>query len=210
MPYHFDAFVSYRRRTPVLDWVRNHFKPKLEQWLPLFMARQTPRKIRIAIDTEIIETGDAWLPKLGQSLRDSRTLIAIWSHEYFRSHWCMAELTSMLERESRLGLQTDEKTSGLIYPICYEDSKSLRLKPEYRRKERNDLHDWNTPDLIMQATPAYVEFDKKMQQVCQQLASMILKAPRWRPDWPLIEPRVSSDLKFGLPTVGRSRRRKGS
>ena len=205
MPYKFDAFISYRRRSPVLDWVRNHFKPKLEQWLPVFMAKQTRRKVRIAIDSEIIETGDAWLPRLRESLRVSRCMVAIWSPEYFRSHWCMAELKSMIERERVLGLQSDNMPWGLVYPICYVKKDFLRS--EYEKKQRKDLHRWNTPDLIFQATPEYVAFDREMQELCQELASMIGKAPRWKADWPILEPEVRPELKFGLPNVGESRRR---
>ncbi len=32
--YEYDVFVSYRRKQPVMDWVKNHFHPLLEQWLP--------------------------------------------------------------------------------------------------------------------------------------------------------------------------------
>jgi hypothetical protein len=32
--YIYDVFVSYRHRQPVMDWVKNHFYPLLEQRLP--------------------------------------------------------------------------------------------------------------------------------------------------------------------------------
>lgn len=53
--YLYDVFVSYRHKPPVLDWVRNHFYPLLNQWLPSAM----PVEPEIFIDWEEIEIGAA-------------------------------------------------------------------------------------------------------------------------------------------------------
>ena len=46
--YEYDIFLSYSRKSPVLDWVQNHFYPELKQWL----ASHTPHEPRIFVDWE--------------------------------------------------------------------------------------------------------------------------------------------------------------
>lgn len=52
--YLYDFFISYRRKAPVLDWMRHHFYPLLSQWLLNF----APIEPRVFIDELSIETGD--------------------------------------------------------------------------------------------------------------------------------------------------------
>jgi hypothetical protein len=56
MTYQYDIFLSYSRRDPVLSWVRDHFKPLLEQWL----AQSMPADPSIFRDEDSIETGASW------------------------------------------------------------------------------------------------------------------------------------------------------
>ena len=56
--YDFDVFLSYRRRGPALDWVQNHFFPKLRGWLEQYWPDPETRP-RIAKDDEM-ESGSKW------------------------------------------------------------------------------------------------------------------------------------------------------
>src|SRR5512134_1300064 len=78
--YVYDVFISYRRKQPVMDWMRLHFFPLLEVILPECM----PRAPRIFIDWET-ETGAEWPARLAQALATSRCLLPVWSPQYFRS-----------------------------------------------------------------------------------------------------------------------------
>jgi hypothetical protein len=86
MTYQYDFFLSYSRKKPVGNWVRNHFWHELRQWLDSYTAQPA----RIFID-EDIEVGDFWPNHLESALRVSKYLIAIWSPQYFTSPWCRAE-----------------------------------------------------------------------------------------------------------------------
>lgn len=119
--YIYDVFVSYRHKPPVLDWIRNHFFPLLEQWLP--NAMPVEHETRIFIDWDEIEIGAAWPAKLRQALKQSRCVLAVWAPEYFRSEWCLAEWQTIRERERLLGLGTEQQPEGLIYPVVFFDGE---------------------------------------------------------------------------------------
>src|SRR5262249_8127901 len=95
--YLYDVFVSYRHKEPVLDWLRHHFYPKLQRWLPNVM----PRDPEIFVDWQI-EVGSAWPLTLREGLLRSRCMVAICTPEYFRSPWCLAEWRSFRARERAL------------------------------------------------------------------------------------------------------------
>ena len=59
--YLYDVFISYRHKPPMDDWVRNHFYPLLEQWLPECLP--IDHEPSIFIDWEM-ETGTAWPAKM--------------------------------------------------------------------------------------------------------------------------------------------------
>ncbi len=190
--YLYDVFVSYRHERPVQDWVTNHFYPLLEQWLPGFM----PYGPEIFIDWSI-ETGSAWPAKLRQALQSSRCLLAVWSPEYFRSRWCLAEWRSMFEREQLLRLRTTRKPSGLIYPVVFVDGE--HFPQDALDTQSKDLRKWNTPHPVFRETREFVEFDREMQQLCEELARMILRAPAWKNNWPIASPRIPRKVPVKLP-----------
>lgn len=123
--YQYDVFISCRRPNPVGGWVKNHFHPLLVEWL----SQAMPYEPEIFIDAEGIETSDDWPLKLRQALLGSRCLVTVWSADYFRSAWCMAEWKSMAKREDLLGYRTPENPSGLVYPVVFFDGEHLHFIP---------------------------------------------------------------------------------
>src|SRR4051794_13044009 len=115
--YQYDIFISYRRAPPVSDWVENHFRRLLEEWVGESFAEREPR---LFIDTRV-ETGTDWPLELRNALLRSCLLVPVWSPRYFRSAWCMAELRSMRAREQQLGMRTQSDSSGLIFPVRFND-----------------------------------------------------------------------------------------
>lgn len=192
--YLYDVFVSYRHKPPVLDWVRNHFYPLLDQWLPSAM----PVEPSIFIDWEEIEIGAAWPAKLRQALRQSRCILSIWSPEYFRSEWCLAEWRTIQERERLMSFRTEQQPEGLVYPVVFSDGE--HFPPETVGTELLDLRDWNTPHSVFKETAAYVEFDKQIQAMVKGLAKTIQRAPAWQ-DWPVITPEAKKQVIVKLPRL---------
>jgi hypothetical protein len=71
--YEFDIFISYRRHAPVLEWVKNHFEPRLTEWLGTSWPNE-PRDFR-----DEIEVGSDWPLRLENGLARSGLLVAVWS-----------------------------------------------------------------------------------------------------------------------------------
>ena len=194
--YIYDVFVSYRHKPPVLDWIRNHFFPVLEQWLP--NAMPVEHETRIFIDWDEIEIGAAWPAKLRQALKQSRCVLAVWSPEYFRSDWCLAEWRTLMERERLLGLGTEQQSEGLIYPVVFADGE--HFPQEAQSTQSRDLRQWNTPHPVFRDTADYVQFDKQVQLLVNELAAMIHRAPAWQ-DWPVITPEAKPQVTVKLPRL---------
>ncbi len=194
--YMYDIFISYRHKPPVLNWVTNHFLPLLEQWLPNSMPYY--HETRIFIDLQI-ETGTEWPIRLRQALRMSRCLLSIWSPQYFQSNWCQAELQTIMKREQVLGLRTDYNPSGLIYGVVFAGAELL--PSEVQSMQYQNLCEWNCPHPIFKETVHFVDFDKQVQRLCQELAKMIQSAPAWQEDWPTVIPNLSRNITFSLPRL---------
>ena len=156
--YTYDVFVSYPHKQPAMDWVKNHFYPLLEQWLPNGLPIE--HETRIFVDWDEIETGSAWPAKLSQALKRSRCILPIWSPDYFRSAWCMAEWKTMMVREQLLGLRTEQRPEGLVFPVVFFDGE--HFPEEARQVQYRDLRKWNSPHPGFRETVHYVEFDRQM------------------------------------------------
>jgi hypothetical protein len=116
MTYKFDIFVSYRRTETIGGWVKNHLVPRLQ----LRLNEIAPRNVEVFCDFKMAD-GVNFPAELRNQIKASGLLLSIWSADYFRSTWCMAEWESFRERQKQLGLFTDDHTQGLVYPIRYSD-----------------------------------------------------------------------------------------
>jgi hypothetical protein len=160
--YEFDIFLSYRHRPPVIDWLQRYFYPMLAMWLPDAMDRDP----KIFVDWGI-EVGSTWPDALREGLLRSRCLLAIWTPQYFRSPWCLAEWQSFRAREELLAT----RSSGLIYPIVYADGDYF--PEEAKRTQSKDLRSLNSPQPAFRKTERCVDLDAKVQEIAGELALMI-------------------------------------
>jgi hypothetical protein len=177
--YTWDVFLSYTSGPGIVrDWVDNHFLPRLTSWL----AQELPQEPRVFVDREGIQTGDYWRKVLLNELKHSKCLVAVWCLPYFRSEWCVAEWKTMLRRAKASRLEEH----GLVYPVSFADGESFPR--DARATQCTKLNDWNIPHASFINTPAYVSFEIEMQKVAKGLAGLILNAPAWRPDFPVVHP----------------------
>jgi hypothetical protein len=173
--YEFDVFISYRRKGNPHDWVRNHFFPRLRDCLDDHLAAEPT----LFLD-EQMEVGSVWPDRLETALSRTKILVSVFSPQYFRSRWCLAELQTMADREKLLG------HNGLIYPVLFSDSENF---PSFARERSwRDLKKWNRPDLVFQQTTEWLGFHQQVETIAIDLASRLALVPKWQPDWPSHRP----------------------
>jgi hypothetical protein len=192
--YIYDVFLSYRRRPPVGDWVKYHFYPLLVKWLPQCM----PHEPRVFIDLNV-DTGAQWPLSLSHAIQHSRCLLSVWSPDYFRSDWCLAEWHSMQKRENLLGFGNLHNRSGLIYPVVYSDGQ--HFPNEAKNTQSRDLRLWNCSYPYFSETKGIVELEREVQIVTEELWGMIQQAPAWQGDFPLVTPSFNASVTVKLPRL---------
>ena len=197
--YEFDVFLSYRRRGPALEWVENHFFPKLRGWLEQYWPKDFDGRPRMAKDDEM-ERGSRWPARLKQMHAGSKVMVAVLSQEYFRSPWCLAEWESMRLRERKLGLGGRKDARGLIYPVLFCGDPA-DLPKDASTRQCVDFSMLNTPDEIFRHHALYVDFDRQMQKVARELITMVRRAPE-RGRWPALKaPRTLPRRTAALPRL---------
>jgi hypothetical protein len=182
MSYQFEIFLSYRRSPTVGLWVKNHLAPRLQARID----EVAPFPVRISCDFQM-ESGVLWPDDLKRRLQSSAILLPVWSADYFRSEWCMAEWRSFREREVALGLFTARRPRGLIYPVRYADGEHFH--EDAKRTECTiDFSQYNYPDEAFRNSAKYIEFDDKVQQMASELVPRLQAVPVWRRNFPIVEP----------------------
>jgi hypothetical protein len=182
MGYQYDIFVSYRRSLTVGQWVQNHLVPRLEARL----NEVAPVPVRVFCDYKMAD-GVNWPEELKHQVRNSRLLLTIWSADYFRSNWCMAEWQSFRNREILLGLFSAEHTQGLVYPIRYADGDHYHIDAQLALC-RKDFSRLNYPDDVFRLSAKYLEFDDLVRDMATELVARLGAVPPWQDDFPIIEP----------------------
>ncbi len=188
--YEYDVFISYTRAGGnVPAWIRNHFYPRLTDWL----IDNAERDVRIFFD-ENVGVGSAWPGELRFALQRTRILLPVCSPRYFRDEWCLAEWQSMAERERITG---DVSRRVLICPVIFCDSQTF---PNFAKQRRmRSFRDWNQPAPQFEATLGYVDFHREMATFAEDLVKLIDDVPPWRPDWPVRLPEAQPPVPARLP-----------
>jgi hypothetical protein len=155
--------------------------------------------VRVSCDFRMA-AGTRWPDELKQRIRSSALLLAIWSADYFRSDWCMAEWQSFRERERALGLFGTNHPQGLVYPVRYADGDYFH--PEALLAQCNrDFSALNYPDDAFRLSAKYIEFDQAVQDMAQDLVHRLNAVPTWRADFPIVEPGALPPITFPRPVL---------
>jgi hypothetical protein len=179
--YEFDVFISYIRSGNPRDWVHHNFLPRLRNCLADHLADEP----RVFVDEEM-DRAMNWPLRLENALNHSRIMVAVFSPQYFRSPWCLAELRTMEAREQLFGLNSVAQPHGLIYPVLFSDSENF---PAYARdRSWRDLKVWNRPDVVFQQTVQWIDFHQQVEDMAIELAKLLPRVPDWQPDWPGYRP----------------------
>ncbi|MEA3051529.1 MAG: hypothetical protein QOG72_432 [Sphingomonadales bacterium] len=189
MSYQADIFVSYRRSATVGRWVRQFLVPLLAERLD----ENSPTNVQLFID-ENIPPGAPWPRHLREMLKRSKLLLPIWSANYFRSSWCMAEWESFRRRERLLNTQ-----GALIYPIAY--SGNTYFHPDAKATQTIDFSTLASTEEGFRAAPDWLRFDRLVTTVATDLVTRIQAAPPWRSDFPITEPEPMPDPVMERPRL---------
>lgn len=195
MTYEFDIFVSYRRTESISRWVKNYLVPLLQERL----NQIAPKDIHIFCDYKMAD-GVNFPAELERQIKASSLLLGIWSANYFRSKWCMAEWESFRERQKQLGLFTDDHTQGLIYPVRYSDGDYFH--PEAKivqcQKDFSQLSYFNEG---FRRSQKYEEFDDLVRKMAEDLVALLNDVPAWRADFPIAELPVLGPATMKRPVI---------
>jgi hypothetical protein len=179
--YEFDVFISYTRRGNPHGWMHNNFLPRLRDCLDDHLADEPA----LFVDEEM-DRGVNWPHRLEYALNRAKIMVAVFSPQYFRSPWCLAELQTMAARERLFGLNSAERPYGLIYPLVFSDSDNF---PDFvRDRAWRDLKKWNRPDPVYQQTIEWVGFHEQVETIAIDLAKLLPRVPDWAPGWPTHRP----------------------
>jgi hypothetical protein len=195
MSYEHDIFVSYRRTPTVGGWVLNHLKPRLEARLNDISAAP----VRVFIDKNMAE-GVNLPAALKRNIKRSGVLVAVWSADYFRSAWCMAEWGSFRQREEQLGLFSDDDPNGLVYPVRYADGDHFHADAK-RTLCRKDFAHLNYPDEAFRHSAKYLEFDDLVKEMADDLVTKLAGVPPWSETFPVLEPHPMKPASLKRPVI---------
>ncbi len=126
---------------------------------------QTGDSIRLFVDKEGIEWGDAWSGKIESNLASVAFFIAVLTPRYFMSPECRRELQSFARQAKRLGIEQ------IVLPLLYVDLPALHEEDEtddlIRLVKGLQWEDWRT---LRFAEPSSAEYRRNTARLATRLA----------------------------------------
>lgn len=180
--YMWDVFVSYPRgdRSAPERWVSDFFFPVLAERL----AGEMGSEPRIFID-RVLPSGTQWQSALRRALHHSRMLIPVFTPQYFRSKWCLAELQTMMSREEYLGLGTDRNPDCLVFPVLLNDGQHFASYTD--RYQCADMRDYSYTAKAFKKSKHFMKFEALVQTLALQIAHRIPDAPDFADGFPRLD-----------------------
>ena len=97
--YQYDIYFSYDHDVHTTVWLREQFWPFLRYHLEML----SPNKLTPFFDLQEVRTGSRWESIISDALKGSRVCLAIFTPQYFRNSWSVAELETFLRRSHEVG-----------------------------------------------------------------------------------------------------------
>lgn len=176
MTYTHDVFLSYSHDYPFGEWVKDPFLPLFQGYLTAALGRAAD-----IFSDRNIPAGNSWPERLRHALATSKTLVGIWSPNYFTSNWCQCECLFMLHREQISGYRTANNPEGLIVPVTVHDGDRF---PNYAKAIQ--YADWIKYARVgdgFKKTERYVEFQDNILDWAEDVARAVNGAPAWDAQW---------------------------
>jgi hypothetical protein len=178
MSYQYDIFISYRRNSETLAWIKEHFL----RLLKLCIGLELDREPSVFLDDQnLTESGTSWPTVLGEALGKSRVLIVLWTGNYRASVWCSEELSHMLARQREAKLTTTDHRYGVVIPaIIHGLDKFQKALGEIEYFDIQSCfnvrmaHDGGLAEKLCESLKAQAA----------AIAKCIDHAPAWRESWP--------------------------
>jgi hypothetical protein len=175
MAYQWDVFISYRRSNDWPRFIEKLFLPMFRHWLDAAVGRPSS----IFFDAHDIETGEQWPAKLADALAHSKTMVSLWSKEYFNSKWCESELKQMLTRRNSV----DPGPYGrppIVLAVVMHDS-------EHVDQSVADIQRYNLKGLcnpwIAEGSPMAERLSQEIEALSHDVANALLRAPEYDDAW---------------------------
>lgn len=173
--YQYDVFLSYKRSNNWPRYVEKHFFPMFRHWLDAELGYHA----KIFFDAQDIEIGESWPHKLAYGVAHSKTMVCLWSREYFRSEWCKEELTQMLAR--RKSLAGPAGPPPLILAVILHDCQNL--DPILADIQRLSLKDYSNP-WIAESSLTAERLSEEIERLATAVAHSVALAPDHDESWP--------------------------
>jgi len=180
MGYEFEIFFSYKRSVDSSAW-HTGLKDSLAHWVSEELGGGG---VHIFFDLEDINVGARWKTKIVNALRSSKCLVAVWSPEYFRSRYCVAEWLTFDKRAKlfdRELIAPASRVDGQFFPI---DARALQIAK---------FNDYALTATKFWETPYAAEFEIQLvKPFARDVAKLIQQAPDFVDDFPIVD--IDTDL----------------
>ena len=161
-----------------MPWVEQVYE-QIDYWLTQELDGHSAK---IFFDKNTIETGTNWPDKLRMGVKKSRCMVGIWSPEYFRSKWCVAEWQSFHQRQQIL----HNHGHSVILPMRFHDGDAF--PEEAKQIQSLDVREYTSLFPSFWQTTKSVELEKLIKQLCCTVAATVKNSPDYDPSWPTLEP----------------------
>lgn len=174
--YKYDVYLTYNRSPIIEQWIEESFVPQLEGRLQEELGQRKP-------DIFWNHNGvrNIWSEEMFKNVKRSRCFVAVTSTAYFAQALCRAELESFRRREEML-------ESVLGVPIEWQVSDNV---PSDIRDRLISFSRYRYTEKGFHGSPIFVEFQQQVQTLVDQLTPILVSAPDYRVDFPVVAPELT-------------------
>jgi len=180
MDYEFDIFFSYKRNETSNPW-HTGLKDSLAHWVS---EELDGKHVSIFFDLEDISVGSRWKAKIINGLCCSKCLVAVWSPDYFRSRYCVAEWLTF-DMRSKI-TQRD-----LIAPASRHDGQNFPIDARALQIAKFNEYALVTPKFWETGYAADFEM-RLVKPFARDVAKLIQQAPDFVDSFPVVD--IEGDL----------------